>query len=264
MPEGDTVWLTAKRLHAALAGHTLTKSDFRVPQLATTDLTGRGVREVVARGKHLLTRIDGGVTLHSHLRMDGAWHLYEPGTRWRAPGWQARVILANARWEAVGFRLPVVELLRTGREERVVGHLGPDLLGPDWNQAEAVHRLRSGADEPIGLALLDQRNLAGIGNLYRTEALFLHGVTPWTPVAEVGDLDQLVDLSRRLLLRNRDDWPQVTTGDARRGRQHWVFERAGRPCRRCGTRIRTARQGDEPVDRVTYWCPHCQGGPAPG
>lgn len=262
MPEGDTVWLAANRLHAALAGRTLTRSDFRVPQLATTDLSGRNVREVVARGKHLLARIDGGLTLHTHLRMDGAWHVYRSGARWRAPGWQARVVLTNVDWEAVGFRLPVVELLRTGDEARVVGHLGPDLLGPDWDHEEAVRRLRSHPDKAVGLALLEQRNLAGIGNLYRTEALFLHGVTPWTPVAEAGDLDELVELTRRLLLRNRDDWPQVTTGDSRRGHQHWVFERAGRPCRRCGTRVRTARQGDQPVDRVTYWCPRCQRGPA--
>lgn len=260
MPEGDTVWLTARRLHDAFAGRGLVRSDFRVPRHATADLTGRTVEEVLARGKHLLTRVEGGLTLHTHLRMDGSWHLHAPGTRWRRPGHQARVVLANQEWEAVGFSLHDVRLVRRGAEEGLVGHLGPDLLGPDWDLDEALRRLRAAPDRPVGLALLDQRNLAGIGNLYRTEVLFLHGVTPWVPVGEVADLDRLVTRARDLLLANRHDWPQVTTGDSRRGRHHWVYGRGSRPCLRCGTPVRTARQGDEPQDRVTYWCPHCQTG----
>lgn len=260
MPEGDTVWLAVHRMHEALAGRTLTGSNFRVPRLATTNLAGHAVTEVVARGKHILTRLDNGLTLHTHFRMDGTWHLYRPGARWRLPGHQARVILTTDEWHAVGFRLPVIELLRTGAEDRVVGHLGPDLLGPDWDAAEAVRRLQEFPDRGIGPALLDQRNLAGVGNLYKAEALFLHGVSPWTRVEAVSDLPGLVDRLHELLLRNRDDWPQVTTGDTRRGRQHWVFERAGQPCRRCGERVRTARQGATGEDRITYWCARCQPG----
>jgi endonuclease-8 len=264
VPEGDTVWLAAQRMHEALAGRTLTTTDFRVPQLATTDLTGRDVLEVVARGKHLLTRIDGGLTLHTHFRMDGTWHLYRPGDRWRGgPDWQVRVVLANDEWQAVGYRLPVVELLPTHDEGTVVGHLGPDVLGTDWDLDEAVRRLLADPAREIGLALLDQRNLAGIGNLYRTEMLFLRGLTPWVPVSEVPDLPALVENGRRLMTANRGRIEQSTTGSLRRGETHWVFERQGRPCRRCGTRILSAEQGEAPYQRLSYWCPHCQRGPAP-
>ena len=138
VPEGDTVWLAAQRMHEALAGRVLTRSDFRVPQLATADLSGRTVLEVVPRGKHMLTRVEGGTTLHTHFRMDGTWHLYRPGDRWTGGAdWQVRVVLANAEWEAVGYRLPVVELLPTAEEDRVVGHLGPDLLDDGFDEAEA-------------------------------------------------------------------------------------------------------------------------------
>ncbi|MCU1590919.1 MAG: Fpg/Nei family glycosylase [Frankiales bacterium] len=264
MPEGDTVWLAAQRLHDALAGRVLTTSDFRVPQLATTDLTGREVLSVTPRGKHLLTRIEGGLTLHTHFRMDGTWHLYRPGERRRGgPDWQVRVVLTNAEWEAVGYRLPVVELLATADEARAVGHLGPDVLGPDWDVEEAVRRLRSDPAREIGMALLDQRNLAGLGNLYRIEILFLRGLTPWLPVSEVPDLRGLVEVGRRLMLANRGRIEQSTTGSLRRGETHWVFERTGRPCRRCSTPIASAEQGEVPYQRLSYWCPHCQLGPAP-
>jgi endonuclease VIII len=264
MPEGDTVWLAARRLHEALAGRPLTRSDFRVPQLATVDLTGREVSEVVSRGKHLLTRVVDDLTLHTHFRMDGSWHLYRRGERWKGgPGWQVRVLLENADWQAVGYRLPVVELLPRADEDQAVGHLGPDLLGPDWDLDEAVRRLAARPDREVGQALLDQRNLAGIGNLYKAEACFLHGVSPWTPVGAVPDLPRLVGRARALLEHNRD-WPQqITTGDARRGREHWVFERTGRPCRRCGTPVAGSEQGAPPYARLTYWCPRCQPGPAP-
>ena len=264
MPEGDTVWLAAKRLREALAGRELTTSDFRVPQLATTDLTGRRVLEVVPRGKHLLTRIEGGLTLHTHFRMDGSWHLYRPGDRWSGGAeWQVRVVLANADWQAVGYRLPVVALLLTGREDDVVGHLGPDVLDDGFDAEEAVRRLAAEPAAEVGLALLDQRNLAGLGNLYRTEVLFLQGLTPWVRVGDVTDLPALVRRARRLLMVNRDRWEQATTGSLRPGEDHWVFERSGRPCRRCGTRIATAEQGRAPRQRLTYWCPRCQLGPAP-
>ena len=263
MPEGDTVWLAAQRMHEALAGRELTRSDFRVPALATVDLTGRTVLEVVPRGKHLLTRLSGGSTLHTHFRMEGSWHLYRPGDRWRGgPAWQVRVVLENAQWQAVGYRLPVVELLATDAESGVVGHLGPDLLAEDWDPAEALRRLRADPSREIGPALLDQRNLAGLGNLYRTEALFLQGVTPWTAVADVPDLPALVEKGRRLMLANRGRWEQSTTGLLRRGQTHWVFERSGQACRRCGTPIAIAEQGAAPYARLSYWCPRCQLGPA--
>jgi endonuclease-8 len=251
-------------MHDALAGRSLTRSDFRVPRLATTDLTGREVLEVVARGKHLLTRIDGGLTLHTHFMMDGSWHLYRSTATWTGgPAWQVRVVLVNDEWQAVGYRLAVVELLETAREHDAVGHLGPDLLGADWDERVALQRLVSEPHREIGPALLDQRNLAGVGNLYKTEALFLSGLTPWTPVSDVPDLQRLVRRAGRLLMANRERWEQTTTGSLRRGEDHWVFERGGSPCRRCGARIRQAMQGDPPQERVCYWCPTCQRGPAP-
>jgi endonuclease-8 len=264
VPEGDTVWLAARRMHEALADRVLTTTDFRVPQLATTELTGRRVLEVVPRGKHMLTRLEGGLTLHTHFRMDGTWHLYRPGDERRGgPDHQVRVVLANDEWEAVGYRLPVVELLPTAEEERVIGHLGPDVLGPDWDLDEAVRRLSADPEAEVGLALLDQRHLAGLGNLYRTEVLFLRGLTPWVRVADVPDLPALVRLAQRLMTTNRGRWEQTTTGSLRRGEDHWVFERSGRPCRRCGTRVLVAEQGDPPRQRLSYWCPRCQLGPAP-
>jgi endonuclease VIII len=264
VPEGDTVWLAGQRLHEALAGDVLRRSDFRVPSLATVDLAGRTVLEVVPRGKHLLTRLSGGSTLHTHFRMDGSWHLYRHGDRWTGgPQWQVRAVLETASWQAVGYRLPVVELLETDDEDSVVGHLGPDVLGPDWDADEAVSRLLAEPDAEVGMALLDQRNLAGLGNLYRCEVLFLRGLTPWVRVGDVPDLPALVDKGRRLLLANRGRWEQSTTGSLRHGEMHWVFERGGRPCRRCGTRIATAEQGAPPYTRLTYWCPRCQLGPAP-
>lgn len=263
MPEGDTVWLAGRRLHAALADHVLTRSDFRVPHLAGADLTGQTVLEVRTRGKHLLTRLDSATTLHTHFRMDGTWHLYRHGERWRGgPLWQVRVLLATADWQAVGFRLPVVDLLPTAREADVVGHLGPDLLGTDWDATEAVRRLAADPVREIGPALLDQRNLAGIGNLYKNEVCFLAGTSPWAPVADV-DLAHVVTQARTLLVANRHGPAQVTTGDRRRGRQHWVFERSGQPCLRCGTPVNSAEQGAPPSARLSYWCPTCQPGPAP-
>ncbi len=258
MPEGDTVWLTARRLHAALADQTLTATDFRVPALATVDLAGHVVTEVVSRGKHLLLRVAPGSTLHTHLRMEGSWHLYRPGARWSGgPDWQVRVVLRTADWVAVGYRLPVVELLPTAEEDRVVGHLGPDLLDPGFDATMAVRNLASDPAREIGQALLDQRNLAGIGNLYKSESLFLQRVWPWEPASSV-ELPPLVERARKLLLANRDRPEQSTTGSLRHGMQHWVYGREGRPCRRCGTAIASAMQGTPPYDRITYWCPACQ------
>jgi endonuclease-8 len=265
MPEGDTVWLHARRLDGALRGERLVRTDFRLPALATADLAGWTVAEVLSRGKHLLLRAVGDdgrrLTLHSHLRMDGSWRVYRPGERFRGgPGHAIRVVLAAPRAVAVGYRLHDVALLPTGDESRLVGHLGPDLLGPDWDAAEAVRRLAARPDRPVGEALLDQRNLAGVGNLYKCELLFLRGVSPWAPVSAVPDLPALVELAHRTLRANRDRWAQSTTGSLRRGEISYVYGRHAEPCRRCGTAVRRDGEGD----RVTYWCPVCQPGPGPG
>lgn len=264
MPEGDTVWRAAGKLHDALAGRRLTRSDLRVPKLATTDLAGRTVLEIVPRGKHLLTRVDGGLTLHSHLRMDGAWHVYGPSERWRGgPNHQIRAVLATEERTAVGYRLPVLELLRTADEDTAVGHLGPDLLGPDWDVDEALRRLLADPARTLGEALLDQRNLAGIGNVYKCELCFLLRVSPWLPVGDLPRPQRAVTLAKRLLEANKARAARVTTPSARPDRRLWVYSRAGRPCLRCGTTVLVADQGPVLQARVTYWCPHCQPGPGP-
>jgi endonuclease-8 len=264
MPEGDTVWLTAHRLHQALAGRQLTVSDFRVPALATVDLRGRAVQEVLARGKHILMRLDDGLTVHSHLRMDGSWHLSaHPSTAARPrrgphPEHMIRVLLGNAEWLATGYRVHDLRVVGQAEEQHLVGHLGPDLLGPDWDPQRAVANLRRQPELPIGEALLDQRNLAGIGNLYKSEVLFIHRVQPWTPVGAVPDLDALVGTAHRLLRANRDHPEQSTTGFTERGRAHWVYRRAGEGCLRCRTPIEREVQGTPPYTRSTYWFPGCQ------
>lgn len=259
MPEGDSVWRSARDMHRALAGRQLTRSDFRVPRLATVDLAGRTVIDVVARGKHMLTHIEGGLTLRTHFEMEGAWRLHRAGRRWTGgPAYEIRVVLGNSEWTAVGYRLPVVEITDQP-DETIVGHLGPDLLGDDWDPEAAAARLAGNGDRTIGEALLDQRNLAGIGNVYKCEILFLRGVDPWTPVAEVGDLRPIVGLARRVLWANRERVGHITTGDTRRGRQHYVYGREAQPCLRCGTPVHKAMQGADPLTaRVTYWCPTCQ------
>jgi endonuclease VIII len=257
MPEGDVVWYTARRLDEALSGRVLSRSDFRVPRLATADLTGDVVTGTVSRGKHLLTRTRGGLTVHTHLRMDGSWRV-QPAADPVRESHRIRLILANDVCQAVGYQLGVVELIRTSEEDRVTGHLGPDLLGPDWDCAEAVRRLSAEPGRPIGEALLDQRNLAGAGTFYAAEMLFLRGIDPWRSVGDVEDLDALVELGQRLLDANKTRVGHVTTGDSRPGRESWVYGRAGRPCRRCGTLIKRGEQGPPGQERLRFWCPACQ------
>jgi endonuclease VIII len=264
VPEGDTVWLAAQRMNTALAGATLVRGEFRLPQLAALDLTGATVREVVPRGKHLLIRLADDRTLRTHFRMDGSWHIYRPGATWHGgPAYDVRVVLATPEWECVGYRLHDVELVPTAEEDRLVGHLGADVLGPDWDLDEALRRLRSDPDEQIGVAILDQRNLAGIGNLYKVEALFLAGIHPWARVGDVTNLEALVTRARSLMLANRNHPEQTTTGIPRRGQDHWVAGRKGKPCRRCGTPILLGEQGPSTQERVTWWCPTCQAARAP-
>ncbi|MGW4802245.1 DNA glycosylase, partial [Nonomuraea sp. NPDC004297] len=203
------------------------------------------------------TRIEGDLTVHTHLRMDGSWQISETGRR-IPPGDQVRLVLANARWQAVGVKLGMVDLVGTADEARLVGHLGPDLLGADWDPDEAVRRLRGSPGRTIGEALLDQRILAGIGTIYRAETLFLRGLWPWKKVGEIEDLYGLVSLAQRLLDANKAHAGTVTTGDRRPGNQTWVYGRAGRPCRRCGTRISRGEMGARPQERLILWCAGCQ------
>ena len=269
MPEGDTVWNTARVLDSALARTTLRHSDFRVPALATVELSGFTVQGCGSRGKHLLLRLTGPdgqhLTLHSHLRMDGAWRIYGAGEPWRGrPAHLIRVVLRTLTTVAVGYHLHDLAIVPTAEEETLVGHLGPDLLGPPdraggWDPDEAVRRLRSQPERSIAEALLDQRNLAGIGNLYKAEILFLRGIHPATPVSEVDNLEGVVNLAQKLLRANRGRWTQATTGSLRRGQEVYVYGRGGAPCRRCGTLVLRETQGE----RVTFWCPLCQPARAP-
>ncbi|WP_395639635.1 DNA-formamidopyrimidine glycosylase family protein [Pseudolysinimonas sp.] len=258
MPEGDTVWKTAQLQHAALAGAVLTRSDFRVPKYATVDLSGETVHEVVSRGKHLFHRV-GGFSIHSHLKMEGVWRAYGPGEKWTKPEFTARVILDAPGVQAVGFELGLLEVIKTTDEEDVVGHLGPDLLGADWDPELAVGRLSVDPEVPIYVALLDQRNLAGVGNVYANELCFLRGVLPTRPVGETPSLDKVVALAERMLQANKQRFTRSTTGNLRPGQTSWVYGRTGRPCRRCGTRLLGGELGRvEGQERVVTWCPRCQ------
>jgi len=259
VPEGDTVWRACRRLHEVLAGRVLTRCEFRVPALAAVDLTGVAVSEVVSRGKHQLFRFANGYTLHSHFRMDGTWRIHPRGRRWSGgPEWQIRAVLGTAEHDVVGYRLPVLELIATSEEGSVVGHLGPDLLAADWDHDEAVRRIAAHPTATIGEALLDQRNLAGIGTFYRSELLFLQGVHPRTSVSAVPGLSRLVQRAQQLMSANRWRLEQSTTGDLRPGRRAYVFERTDLPCRRCGTTIRSEDFGPPGQERRSYWCPRCQ------
>jgi endonuclease-8 len=260
VPEGDTVYRQAKRMHEVLAGQVLTRSDFRVPQLATTDLVGRTVLEVASRGKHLLHRFSDDLTLHTHLRMDGDWEVRSSpfDERRVRNSFEIRAVLGTAQATAVGWRLPVIELLRTRDEDKAVGYLGPDLLGADWDPDEAVRRLRANPDATAADALLEQRNLAGIGNVFKNELLFLRGLHPDTTVGQINDVRALVDLAHKLLVANKDRMKRVTTGDPRPGRNVWVYGRAGRECYRCGTRLLPHKHGVPTQTTSTTFCPRCQ------
>lgn len=256
MPEGDTVFRAARMLDSALAGGTVTRFDLRVPQLATADLTGEQVHAVVPRGKHLLARI-GPWTLHSHLKMEGEWHVYRPGERWRAPAFRARAIVATMDAEAVGFDLAEIALVPTDRENELVGYLGSDPLSNDWDLDEAATRV--GADRrEIHVAVLDQRNVAGFGNVYANEMLFVRGIHPETPGTRV-DARALLEVGTRMIRANRDRVERTFTGVDRRGERMWVYGREKRPCRRCGTPILASALGaDATRERNVFWCPRCQ------
>ncbi|TNM39442.1 Fpg/Nei family DNA glycosylase [Nocardioides albidus] len=262
MPEGDAVRRTADRLDRALAGQTLTGSDLRVPQLATTDLTGAIVERTATHGKHLLTRLVAGdgtpLTLHTHLKMEGSWRVVAPGARWPGPAHDARVVLRSARADAVGFLLGIVELLPSADEGSVVGHLGPDLLGgwtPD-DEAQALARLTAAPGRALGTALLDQRVVAGLGTIWMSEVCFVQGLHPRRPVADVADPLRLLRRARLLLRSGLEHGQPLTTGDRRN--PVWVYRRQRQPCLRCRTTIEAGTVGEPGRERTTYWCPHCQ------
>jgi endonuclease-8 len=252
MPEGDTVWHTATILRDALVGKTLTRCDIRVPKYATVDLTGQVVDEVISRGKHLFIRV-GDASIHSHLKMDGTWKV-NPASKPSRAGHRIRIILEAAGIQAVGIDLGVLEVLDREHATDVVAHLGPDLLGDDWNPQAAAANLAVEPDRPLAAALLDQRVMAGVGNVYCNELCFVTGHLPTAPVKDVKDPLRMVQRARDMLWLNRSRWSRSTTGDTRHGRELWVYGRAGQACRRCGTLI----ESDSSGDRVTYWCPVCQ------
>jgi len=265
MPEGDTVFHTAAILREALQGKTLTRCDIRVPKFATVDLTGQTVEDVVSRGKHLFIRT-AEASIHSHLKMEGKWQV---NTRPRRPDHKTRIILEAGDIQAVGSELGILEVLRRDHDEEPVKHLGPDLLGPDWDPHRAAQNLTRDPDRPLHEALLDQRNLAGVGNVYANELCFIVGRRPTAPVSTVKDPLRLAQRARDMLWLNRNRWSRTTTGDTRPGRQLWVYGRAGQACRRCGTLIesgdRNRHQNLDVVgdlnnlrDRITFWCPLCQ------
>ncbi|MFJ2619854.1 DNA-formamidopyrimidine glycosylase family protein [Glutamicibacter sp. NPDC087344] len=271
MPEGDSVYRATATLHRALAGQTLLRSDFRVPSLATVDLSGYAVAEVVPRGKHLLMRLQPPLTpdpdfsqppltLHSHLLMEGRWDLYRPGERFRRPANTVRVLLAFADLTAVGFDIAQVKLVPTAEEADLVGHLGPDLLGANWDAVQAAANFRDHPHRGIGEALLDQRLMAGVGNIYRSEILFLTRLHPLTAVGDIVQLEKVIEMAHRLLVVNKDRGRRVTTGLARTREPYWVYGRTGKPCLRCGAKVEVLRIAaqDSELQRDCFFCPHCQ------
>jgi endonuclease VIII len=254
--EGDSIARLAARLHRSSAGARIVASDFRHPRWATADLAGRTISGWHPRGKHLLMRTDDGWTLHSHLRMSGSWSVLRPGSRYPRD-LRVALRLTDGRTLA-GVALPVVALVRTRDEGRVVGHLGPDLLAAEFDAGAAATRLRADPGAPAVVALLDQRRVAGLGNMWAQELLFLHRTSPWMPVGDM-DLPPLLARARRLLQEAvATNHGQVTTGDPRPGRRHWVYGRKGRPCFRCGAPVAFAAPERTPHGRETWWCPVCQ------
>jgi endonuclease-8 len=274
VPEGDSIFRTARTLHRALAGRPVTRFVSVFPHLTRVDhdapLRGRTVERVDARGKHLLIWFSGDLVLHTHQRMHGSWHLYRPGERWQRPRHEMRILIETSEVHAVGFSVPVAAFAGASEIERheVLRGLGPDPLGDAFDAGVAVARLRERPDAGIADALLDQRAIAGIGNVYKSETLFAAGVNPFTKVADLppADLERIVTLAARLLRANVAEpagtgavasWrARTTTGQTAPGARLWVYGRAGRPCRRCGTTIQRRAQGEHA--RSTYWCERCQ------
>ena len=273
MPEGDTIFRAARTLHRAMAGKAIVRFESVFPALTRvhvdTPLTAQTLDRVSSSGKHMLMQFSGGKVLRTHMRMNGSWHIYRPSETWQRPRRDMRIVLATADFVAVGFNIPVAEFIAVrdlGRHQEL-RQLGPDLLGDDFDKDEALGRLRARPAEPIADVLLNQRVMAGIGNVYKSEVLFTCRVNPFTLVREIDDeaLDCLVTTARRLLLANVHTSlaPMTTYTGYRRttGRDNpserlWVYGRVGDPCRRCGTPVKIDKQGTDA--RLTYWCPTCQ------
>jgi endonuclease-8 len=252
MPEGDTLFRTAEGLRPHLVGKTITSARARQPGPQAERLIGSTVQSVEAVGKNLLLRFDNGLEVRTHLRMNGSWHRYRPGERWRRPASRARLVLEVPGAVAVCFDAPVVELFEARAEQvhPALSGLGPDLLSPDFDAAEAMRRLRAPdrAARPIAEALVDQRALAGIGNIWKSETLFAERIWPFAPVGDLTEeaLDGLVRTAQRKLVAGAQD----------RAERAEVYGRAGRACRRCGATVVSRQHGD--LARTTYWCPSCQ------
>jgi endonuclease-8 len=253
VPEGDTLARTAAGLRPYLVGRSVTAATARLPGPQVERIVGSHITAVDSMGKNLLIRFDNGLEIRTHLRMSGAWHRYRPGERWRRPAARARLVLEVPGAVAVCFDAPTVELFEQRAEplHPSLARLGPDLLAPDFDREEAIRRLRDASRAPveIGIALVDQTALAGIGNIWKSETLFAERVSPFAAVADVDDdgLRRLVETARRKLLAGVAGVPEPAQ----------VYRRADRPCGRCGTLIRSTQQGDE-LPRTTYWCPNCQ------
>ena len=272
MPEGDTVFRAAKTLHRFMAGCLVTRFESVYPALTRIagdqPVVGRTIESVTAHGKHLLMAFSGDLVLRTHMRMNGSWHIYPAGARWQRPARDMRVLVATADACAVGFNIPVAEFL-SGREvERhaQLHALGPDLLGKTFDRGEALRRIRARPADAISDVLLNQRVVAGIGNVFKSEILFLAGVDPFAPVSALtaGQLERMVDISREQLAANVMGRSQTlsrasgrrTTRSLDPNAKLWVYSRGGKPCRRCGAAILSRKTG---VDaRLTYWCPACQ------
>jgi endonuclease-8 len=248
MPEGDAVARTARRLDSALSGQVLSRTDLRVPQLATVDLSGQRVESTHTRGKHLLTRIGADWTLHTHLKMEGSWATLRPRQRWPKAAHLARVVLATDTAQAVGFQLGLVELLPRSEETAAFAYLGPDLLGPDWDEREAVRRLREHPEQPVFDALRDQRNLAGLGTMWAAEVCFTMGVHPTTSVAQVPDLTRMVQVAHL----------KLEQAVRRRPPANAVYGRSRAQCPRCAGPVRRIEMGEGGRPRPAYFCPSCQ------
>lgn len=261
------MYRTAHRLDLALRDAPLTRAEIRWGRATPPPLLGRRTTQVISRGKHLLHRLDGGITVHSHLRMEGQWRMVASATASTQllARRDIRAVLGTADWTALGLRLGMLDVLPTDREGEVVGHLGPDLLGPDWDTDTALANLNRDQTRPVAEALLDQRNLAGLGTMYCAELLFLERVHPWCPVGDLAPqtLADIVARGHRLLHANVAHPVQTTTGSRRHGQTSYVHARSGLPCRRCGQTVRVATVGQPPRQRVMFSCPGCQGGPGP-
>jgi len=274
VPEGDTIFRAAAALHRALAGRTVTGFDTALAPLARvhddTPVTGRTIERCESVGKHLLIWFSGDLVLRTHMRMSGSWHLYRPAERWQRPARAMRVRLDTDAWVAVAFDVPVAEFLR-GRDlprSRALASLGPDLLSPDFDRAEGLRRLAAAGDRSIAEALLDQGVVAGIGNIFKSEVLFLAHVHPDRPASSLGDDERvsIIDTALKVMRANtgaRAGGPIVTYRGLRHAMRRaspeesvWVYGRGGKPCRKCGTPIASAKRGLDA--RATFWCAHCQ------